>query len=118
IHPDLRATFRLIVDGVSVSDPSSETSFGYARQSRALRKPYPVLYLQHGSGEKNRAMAGLSIGGGQTFQITMKHLDKFAYSGGFSGAGGMGGTPFDAKTAYGGVLSDAAAFNKKVKLAW
>ncbi len=67
----------------------------------------------------HRAMAGLSMGGMQTFQITMKHLDKFAYIGGFSGAGGgFSGTPFDAKTAYNGVLADSAAFNKKVKLVW
>ena len=63
-------------------------------------------------------MAGLSMGGGQTFQITMKHLDKFSYIGGFSGAGGMMGGPFDAKTAYNGALADAASFNKKVKLVW
>ena len=68
---------------------------------------------------EKRAMAGLSMGGMQTFQITLKHLDKFAYIGGFSGAGGgMGGAPIDPKTAFGGVLSDAAAFNKKVKLVW
>jgi enterochelin esterase-like enzyme len=69
---------------------------------------------------EHRAMAGLSMGGGQTFQITLKHLDKFAYIGGFSGAGGGmgGGAPFDAKTAYNGVFNDAAAFNKRVKLVW
>ena len=37
---------------------------------------------------EHRAMAGLSMGGMQTFQITLKHLDLFAYIGGFSGAGG------------------------------
>jgi enterochelin esterase family protein len=69
---------------------------------------------------EHRAMAGLSMGGGQTFQITMKHLDKFAYIGGFSGAGGGmgGGAAFDVKTAANGVYADAAAFNKKVKLVW
>ena len=36
---------------------------------------------------ENRAMAGLSMGGMQTFQITLKHLDLFAYIGGFSGGG-------------------------------
>jgi enterochelin esterase-like enzyme len=70
-------------------------------------------------GRDHRAMAGLSMGGMQTFQITLKHLDQFAYIGGFSGAGGgMGGTPFDTATAYNRVLADAAAFNKKVKLVW
>lgn len=63
----------------------------------------------------HRAMAGLSMGGMQTIQITLQHLDKFAYIGGFSGAAGA---PLDAKTAYDGVLADAAAFNKKVKLFW
>ena len=37
---------------------------------------------------EGRAMAGLSMGGMQTFQITLKHLDLFAYLGGFSGGGG------------------------------
>jgi enterochelin esterase family protein len=68
---------------------------------------------------ENRAMAGLSMGGGQTFAITLANLDKFAYIGGFSGAGGgMGGAAFDVKTAHNGVFADAAAFNKKVKLVW
>ena len=39
----------------------------------------------------NRAMAGLSMGGMQTLQITLKHLDLFSYIGGFSGGGGFGG---------------------------
>jgi enterochelin esterase-like enzyme len=65
-----------------------------------------------------RAMAGLSMGGMQTFQITLKNLDKFAYIGGFSGAGGGFGGPFDVKTAHGGVMADADEFNKKVKLLW
>ncbi|MBK9314531.1 MAG: esterase [Acidobacteria bacterium] len=67
----------------------------------------------------HRAMAGLSMGGMQTFQITLKNLDLFSYIGGFSGAGGgMGTSPLDLKTAFGGVLSDAAVFNKKVRLVW
>ena len=67
---------------------------------------------------ENRAMAGLSMGGMQTFQITLKHLDLFAYIGGFSGGGGgFGGVPFDPKTAHGGVMADADEFNKKVRLA-
>src|SRR5579871_4943627 len=67
----------------------------------------------------NRAMAGLSMGGMQTFQIGLKHLDLFAYLGGFSGGGaGFGGAPFDPKTAHNGVMADAGAFNQKVRLLW
>ncbi len=70
------------------------------------------------TGREHRAMAGLSMGGMQSFQITMNNLDKFAWIGGFSGSGGGMGGQFDAKTAYDGVLADAAAFNKRVKLVW
>jgi len=66
-------------------------------------------------GRENRAMAGLSMGGAQTFGTALAHLDKFAYIGGFSGSSG-GGATFDPKTTSGGVYADAAAFNKKVKL--
>jgi enterochelin esterase family protein len=66
-------------------------------------------------GRENRAMAGLSMGGAQTFGTALANLDKFAYIGGFSGSsGGRGG--FDPKTANDGVFADAAAFNKKVKV--
>jgi enterochelin esterase-like enzyme len=67
---------------------------------------------------EHRAMAGLSMGGMQTFQITLKNLDLFSYIGGFSGAGGGFGGPFDPKTAHGGVMADPEEFNKKVHLLW
>jgi enterochelin esterase-like enzyme len=225
----------LLVDGVAVNDPSSETFFGWARQSSGIDVPdpaltfyepkdtphgdvhlhwyrsgvtgqmrriqvytppgydsnrqmrYPVLYLQHGSGESergwvaqgranfildnliatgkakpmiivmengyamlpggqasprgnegfgdvvikdlipeidktyrtktgraDRAIAGLSMGGGQALRIGLGNLDKFAYIGSFSGAA----RNVDVKTAFDGVFNDAAAFNKKVKLLW
>ena len=70
---------------------------------------------------EHRAMAGLSMGGMQTFQITLDHLDLFSYIGGFSGAGGMlvlGNRKLDPKTDYNGVFADSAAFGKKVHLLW
>jgi enterochelin esterase family protein len=67
---------------------------------------------------EHRAMAGLSMGGFQTFQITLNRLDLFSHIGGFSGAGGLGGRAFDAKTDYKGAFADPAAFAKKVKLLW
>jgi enterochelin esterase-like enzyme len=69
----------------------------------------------------HRAMAGLSMGGMQTFQITLNHLDLFSYIGGFSGAGGMlmlGDRKLDPKTDYNGAFADPAAFAKKVRLLW
>ena len=67
-------------------------------------------------GRENRAMAGLSMGGAQTFMTALNNLDKFAYLGGFSGScGGRGGT-FDPKTTCNGAFADSASFNKKVKV--
>jgi enterochelin esterase family protein len=221
-----------LLDGVAVNDPSSETYFGWGRQTSGIEVPqkgvdfyevkpvphgevravwyhsritnawrrayvytppdydtatgtrYPVLYLQHGAGEdergwttqgrlpfildnllaagkarpmlvvmdngyatragppspvnafgdvllnelipfidsryrtladrEHRALAGLSMGGGQALQVGLTNLDKFAYVGAFS-------SPLrnlDLKTAYGGVFSDAPGFNKKVRLLW
>ncbi len=79
----------------------------------------------------HRAMAGLSMGGGQTATVTMVNLDKFSYIGLFSGgaATGMFGrgragaappaTPPaapDMKTIYSGAMADPAEFNRKVKV--
>ncbi|MBI5384727.1 MAG: esterase [Verrucomicrobia bacterium] len=64
---------------------------------------------------EHRAMAGLSMGSMQTLQITLKHLDQFAWIGAMSGPPRQG---FDVKTAYDGVFGDASAFNQKVKLLW
>jgi enterochelin esterase family protein len=66
----------------------------------------------------HRAIAGLSMGGMQAFRIGLDHVDTFAYIGGFSGAGGGFGGPFDVKTAYNGVMADPVAFAKHVKLVW
>jgi enterochelin esterase family protein len=228
----------LLVDGVPANDPSSETFFGWARQSSGIEVPdpaldfydakdvphgevrirwyrssvtgqmrriyvytppgydanvrtrFPVLYLQHGSGESergwttqgranfildnliaegkakpmiivmengyaipqgatpeagargnqafpdvvirdlipeidkayrtnpdrlHRAIAGLSMGGGQAMNIGLANLDKFAYVASLSGAGMRSA---DLKTMYNGAFADGSAFNKKVKLLW
>ncbi|MBV9868962.1 MAG: family 43 glycosylhydrolase [Abitibacteriaceae bacterium] len=67
----------------------------------------------------HRALAGLSMGGMQSFVIGLGHLDLFSSIGGFSGGGGgFGGGDFDPKTAHNGVMADAEAFNKKVHVLW
>ncbi len=73
------------------------------------------------SDRDHRAMAGLSMGGMQTFQVTLDHLELFSYIGGFSGAGGMllfSDRKLDPKTDFNGVFADPAAFGKKVHLLW
>lgn len=69
----------------------------------------------------HRAMAGLSMGGMQTFQVTFDHLDLFSYIGGFSGAAGqilLGNRGLDPKSDFHGALADPTAFGKRVHLLW
>ena len=64
------------------------------------------------SDREHRAMAGLSWGGHQTFDVVLNNLDKFAWMGTFSGAiFGM-----DVKTAYDGIFTRPDEFNKKIHL--
>jgi len=67
---------------------------------------------------EHRAMAGLSMGGFQTFQITLNRLDLFSHIGGFSGAGGLTGRALDPKVDFNGAFADARAFASKVRLLW
>jgi enterochelin esterase-like enzyme/glyoxylase-like metal-dependent hydrolase (beta-lactamase superfamily II) len=75
-------------------------------------------------GRENRAIAGLSMGGGISINVGLKRLDVFATvaqfsTGMFGGVGtGTGGGygPFDIEKISPGFLADAAATNKKLKL--
>jgi enterochelin esterase family protein len=71
------------------------------------------------SDRDHRAMAGLSMGGFQTFHTALNNLDLFSHIGGFSGAGGMlGDARFDAQKDFNGVFADPAAFARKVHVFW
>ena len=71
------------------------------------------------SDREHRAMAGLSMGGMQTFHVTFNHLDLFSYIGGFSGALlPAADGKLDVKTEFNGAMADPAAFSKRVHLLW
>jgi enterochelin esterase-like enzyme len=68
---------------------------------------------------EHRAMAGLSMGGNQTCQVTFHNLDRFAYIGAFSGTmNGLSSTPLDPATAFNGLFKDGNAMNKQIKVLW
>ena len=72
--------------------------------------PYIDANFRTKTDRDNRAMAGLSWGGHQTFDVVLTNLDKFSYIGTFSGA--IFG--LDLKTAYNGVFTNSEAFNKQI----
>jgi enterochelin esterase family protein len=68
---------------------------------------------------EHRAMAGLSMGGNQTCQVTLRNLDKFAYIGAFSGTmNGLSTAALDPATAFNGLFKDGVALSKQIKLLW
>jgi enterochelin esterase family protein len=83
--------------------------------------PFIDTHFRTVADRDHRAIAGLSMGGMQAFQIAFNHLDTFSYIGGFSGSGGLmafNGNQFDIKTVYNGALADPDAFAKRVHLVW
>jgi enterochelin esterase-like enzyme len=68
-----------------------------------IESHYPVL-----ADREHRAIAGLSMGAGQSLTIGLKHLDKFAWIGGFSGGGGKAAN----------LLTDPETARKQLRLLW
>jgi enterochelin esterase-like enzyme len=79
--------------------------------------PYVEKNFRLLPGRDNRAIAGLSMGGGHTLAIGLPNLDKFSqigvFSSGFLGRGG----PDSVATQYKAVLSDPKT-NGRIKLFW
>jgi enterochelin esterase-like enzyme len=70
-----------------------------------IEKKYPVI-----KDRENRAIAGLSMGGGQSLNFGLGNLDKFAWIGGFSSAPNTK-TPEE-------LVPDPSETRKKLKLLW
>jgi len=76
--------------------------------------PFIDSYFRTIPDREHRALAGLSMGGGQAIRIGLHHLDQFAYLGAFSPALFITDTAKD----YGGVLADPAKTNRQIRLWW
>jgi enterochelin esterase-like enzyme len=64
-------------------------------------------------GRENRAIAGLSMGGGQSLRIGLGHLDLFSAVASFSGA-----VPPDFEARFAALLKDSKGTNQKIKTLW
>lgn len=83
--------------------------------------PYVESHYRAATGREQRAIAGLSMGGGITIAVGLKRLDLFSHvaqfsTGMFGGTGPGGYGPFNIETISPGFLKDAAATNAKLKL--
>ena len=86
-----------------------------------IQKKYRVL-----TGPDNTAIAGLSMGGGQSLRTGLAHLETFHYVVALSSAVGMGGgrgaapaagaAQADPTAAYPALMADVQGANKKLKL--
>jgi enterochelin esterase-like enzyme len=82
--------------------------------------PYIEANYRVLASQENRAIAGLSMGGGQTFNIGLRNTDKFGWIGIFS-SGMFGGVQggygaFDPEKQIPGLLTKSGAFNQSLKL--
>jgi enterochelin esterase family protein len=75
-----------------------------------VEKNYRVL-----TGSENRALAGLSMGGGQTLRVVTRNPDQFAYVGVWS-AGLFRRSPEEFEKRAASFLDDPAKINRMVKL--
>lgn len=105
-------------DGSSPATPGeSRTGAGNEGfEEVVLRDLIPLIDRQYRTrpDRHHRAIAGLSMGAGQAMRIGFGNPDQFASIGAFSG----GGRNLDPPTAYGGVWTDAAKFNRNFDLFW
>ncbi len=77
--------------------------------------PYVEKHYRVRPGPEHRALAGLSMGGGQTTRVLTTHPDQFAYVGIWS-AGLFGGDPAAYEKQHEAFFKDAEKVNRSVKL--
>ena len=104
------------------ADEQEERNGGYKGYGKSFENdllldivPFIESHYSVYTDRKHRALAGLSMGGGQSLNIGLSHINTFAYVGGFSSApntnefGGLSETK---------LVPDLAAAKKNLKVLW
>ena len=76
--------------------------------------PYVQAHYRVYTDRDHRAIAGLSMGGIESLQIGLNHLDQFSYVGGFSAAISPATFPKD----FAALAADPKAANRELHLLW
>jgi enterochelin esterase family protein len=119
----------MIVVMANGNAPQSKGLGGYTDEAMALFKeemmgsiiPFVERHFRVLADSENRALAGLSMGGGQSFYTGLRNTDVFSHVGTFSSGifGGIAnpqGRQFDAEVAIPGILTAPSSFNKSLKV--
>jgi len=78
----------VVMPNGTVAAPGGKKDFTSGFESELLKDVIPAVESRYPvlADREHRAVAGLSMGGGQSLRIGLKHLDQFAWIGGFSSA--------------------------------
>lgn len=118
----------VVIPNGNVSKPGVSAG-GYNDEAMAVFKeeitgsiiPFIESNYRVKPGAENRAISGLSMGGGQAFYTGLRNTDIFGSIGVFStglfgGISQSGGSTFDPEKTIPGILTNPESFNKKLKL--
>ena len=98
----------------SISPPSSDRA-AFTRDLLEDVMPMVEKMYRISSKPETRAIAGLSMGGGQSLNIGLTHLELFHWIGVFSAGLPRNGDP---EQTFADLFANPAASNKKIKLLW
>lgn len=100
----------VVMPNGTVPSPGKTKDFTSGFENELLKDVIPTVEARYSvrTDRESRAVAGLSMGGGQALRIGLKHIDKFAWIGGFSSA-------IFGKANLG---SDPAEVSKQVRVLW
>jgi enterochelin esterase family protein len=95
--------------------PAGENTSRFTRDLLDDVVPYVESTLRASSNRLERAIAGLSMGGGQALSIGLNHFERFSHVAGFSS--GLGEAERFSKT-YASLVAHAETANEKLRLVW
>ena len=104
--------------GIPVKTNVKQYASGFDNYSSLVADILPYVEKNYNviKNRKGRAVAGLSMGGGQSFFIAFRNVDVFAnvgiFSSGLIGASAIGGAPFDAEAHFPGMYTTPAKYNR------
>lgn len=104
--------------GIPENKNTKEYNSGFDNYTSLVADIIPFIESRYNviANKSGRAVAGLSMGGGQSFYIAFRNVDKFSavgvFASGLIGSSAIGGQPFDAEQQIPGMLSQPEKFNK------